>query len=218
MFTGLVEELGTVKKINKHGQTLSLTVQAQLILEDMHIGDSIAVNGVCLTVTSMTKSLFTMDVMPETFHDTTLRELKDGMIVNLERAMHANGRFGGHFVSGHIDCIGSILSQQQKENSTLLEVKIPKEYLHLTMEKGSITIDGTSLTIFNTTDTSIVVSLIPHTAKVSIVGNKIIGDKVNLEFDLLAKFFQAHISRNSDSIEKPTSRVTTSFLKENGFY
>lgn len=218
MFTGLVEELGTVKKINKHGQTLSLTVQAQLILEDMHIGDSIAVNGVCLTVTSMTKSLFTMDVMPETFHDTTLRELKDGIIVNLERAMHANGRFGGHFVSGHIDCIGSILSQQQKENSTLLEVKIPKEYLHLTMEKGSITIDGTSLTIFNTTDTSIVVSLIPHTAKVSIVGNKIIGDKVNLEFDLLAKFFQAHISRNSDSIEKPTSRVTTSFLKENGFY
>lgn len=217
MFTGLVEELGIVKHNKKTGHTISITIQAEQIMEDMKIGDSIAINGVCLTVTSFEPNFFTVDVMPNTFHDTTLRLLNSGTGVNLERAMAANGRFGGHFVSGHVDCTGMILSTKKVENSTLVEIQIPEDQVHLTMDKGSITIDGTSLTIFKTTSNSIYVSLIPHTSKVSMIGNKRKGELVNIEFDLLAKYFYSFMNRDKAPIIERESKLTTSFLRENGF-
>lgn len=217
MFTGLVEELGVVKHSKKTGHTISIVIQAEQIMEDMKIGDSIAVNGVCLTVTSFDYNLFTVDVMPNTYNDTTLRLLSSGTGVNLERAMAADGRFGGHFVSGHVDCTGTIISTQKVENSTLVEIQIPENQVHLTMDKGSITVDGTSLTIFKTTPTSIFVSLIPHTSKVSIIGNKRKGELVNIEFDLLAKYFYSFMNRDKDPVVKKESNLTASFLRENGF-
>lgn len=217
MFTGLVEELGVVKHSKKTGHTISIVIQAEQIMEDMKVGDSIAVNGVCLTVTSFDYNLFTVDVMPNTFNDTTLRLLSSGTGVNLERAMAADGRFGGHFVSGHVDCTGTIISTQKVENSTLVEIQIPENQVHLTMDKGSITIDGTSLTIFKTTPTSIFVSLIPHTSKVSMIGNRRKGELVNIEFDLLAKYFYSFMNRDKDPVVKKESNLTASFLRENGF-
>jgi len=217
LFTGLVEELGVVKHSKKTGHTISIVIQAEQIMEDMKIGDSIAVNGVCLTVTSFDYNLFTVDVMPNTFNDTTLRLLSSGTGVNLERAMAADGRFGGHFVSGHVDCTGTIISTQKVENSTLVEIQIPENQVHLTMDKGSITIDGTSLTIFKTTPTSIFVSLIPHTSKVSMIGNRRKGELVNIEFDLLAKYFYSFMNRDKDPVVKKESNLTASFLRENGF-
>jgi len=217
LFTGLVEELGVVKHSKKTGHTISIVIQAEQIMEDMKVGDSIAVNGVCLTVTSFDYNLFTVDVMPNTFNDTTLRLLSSGTGVNLERAMAADGRFGGHFVSGHVDCTGTIISTQKVENSTLVEIQIPENQVHLTMDKGSITIDGTSLTIFKTTPTSIFVSLIPHTSKVSMIGNRRKGELVNIEFDLLAKYFYSFMNRDKDPVVKKESNLTASFLRENGF-
>jgi riboflavin synthase len=217
LFTGLVEELGVVKHSKKTGHTISIVIQAEQIMEDMKIGDSIAVNGVCLTVTSFDYNLFTVDVMPNTYNDTTLRLLSSGTGVNLERAMAADGRFGGHFVSGHVDCTGTIISTQKVENSTLVEIQIPENQVHLTMDKGSITVDGTSLTIFKTTPTSIFVSLIPHTSKVSMIGNRRKGELVNIEFDLLAKYFYSFMNRDKDPVVKKESNLTASFLRENGF-
>lgn len=218
MFTGIVEEAGAIKNIKKSGQTLFLSIQAKVIMTDIKLGDSIAVNGVCLTVTDFDDSSFTVDVMPTTFYDTALSLLKAGMKVNLERAMAANGRFGGHFVSGHVDGTGTILSKQKKENSIVMQIEIPDAYKHLTMEKGSVTVDGTNLTIFKVDEHSFTISLIPHTTEVSILGDKKTGDIVNLEFDLLAKYFHSFMTGGmNDSSNKP-SNVTTDFLKENGFY
>lgn len=215
MFTGIIEETGIVKKINKSGKTLALTIKADLIMCDIHLGDSIAVNGVCLTVTSFDKNLFTMDVMPETFQATTLKLLKEGSFVNLERAMSANGRFGGHFVTGHVDGVGKIRAKKPIENSIFFEVEIPIEFSHLVMEKGSITVDGTSLTIFNCDEHSLSVSIIPHTAHLSIIGNKNIGDLVNIEFDMMAKYFFSFTQKKET---KMATKITADFLKNNGFY
>ncbi|WP_445491120.1 riboflavin synthase [Niallia sp. 03133] len=217
MFTGIIEEKGTVKKISQSGHSLTITIQANIIMADMKLGDSIAVNGVCLTVTSFNQTVFTMDVMPETFQQTSLRALKDGSPVNLERAMQANGRFGGHFVTGHVDCTAAILNKKQVENSVVIDIEVPKKYSHLLIEKGSVTIDGTSLTIFKVKDHAFTVSIIPHTASLSIVGKKQAGDMVNLEFDMMAKYFYSFMNKGNEKKEEK-SKLTPSFLKENGFY
>ncbi|PKG23404.1 riboflavin synthase [Niallia nealsonii] len=217
MFTGIIEETGFVKKITKDGHSLKLTIQANRIMEDMQLGDSIAVNGVCLTVTVFDSRFFTVDVMPETFQDTSLALLKIGAEVNLERAIIANGRFGGHFVTGHVDCVGTILHKKGQENSLVMEVEVPKDYIHLLLEKGSVSIDGTSLTIFQVSDHSLTVSIIPHTADISVFGKKLPGDIVNLEFDMMAKYFYQFMQKGMKSSAK-TNTITSSFLKENGFY
>ncbi|MCM3215678.1 riboflavin synthase [Niallia taxi] len=216
MFTGIVEETGIVKNISKTGKTLVLAIQAKTIMDDMRLGDSISVNGVCLTVTSFKQNEFSADVMPETYKDTSLSRLTNGSLVNLERAMAANGRFGGHFVTGHIDGVGTILSRKPIENSISLEIEIPEAGTHLVLEKGSIAIDGTSLTIFETKSRSICVSIIPHTTLESIVGKKQVGDIVNLEFDMMAKYFYSFMNREAD--KNQSSKITPSFLKDNGFY
>jgi riboflavin synthase len=216
MFTGLIEELGTMKKIIHKGNTLVLVIAAEKIMTDLHVGDSIAVNGVCLTVTKFTKNYFEADVMPETFKHTSLVSLKEGSKVNLERAMAANGRFGGHFVTGHIDGTGSIQKRTHVENAILIEIEIPEEFSQFVLERGSIAIDGTSLTIFKTTPNTVTVSLIPHTAKEAVLGLKREGEIVNLEFDVMAKYFYSFMQKREATPK--SSGLTTQFLRENGFY
>lgn len=215
LFTGIVEEIGTVSRIRQNGPTLMIAIKANKILHDVNLGDSIAVNGVCLTVTNFSKDHFEVDVMPETYKDTTLKYLKVGSEVNLERALAANGRFGGHFVTGHTDGIGTIWKRTNYENSILIELEIPENFAHLVLEKGSIAIDGTSLTIFKVSHNTITISLIPHTAKASIIGSKKEGEKVNLEFDMIAKYLHTFIQNKRTTTD--SKGITMDFLKENGF-
>ena len=214
MFTGIVEEIGTVKNTVNKGQTLVLTIQAKKILEDVHLGDSISINGVCLTVTSFTKDEFTVDVMPETYQSTNLKMLSNHHKVNLERAMAANGRFGGHIVSGHIDVTGEILAIKPLENAVTYKINIPSAYSKYCLPKGSITIDGTSLTIFKVENEVITISLIPHTRFYTILGSKNVGDPVNIEFDLLGKYVEKMLGLQK---VKKDSNITTSFLSQNGY-
>lgn len=214
MFTGIVEEIGTVKNIVKKGKTLLLTINASIILEDVHLGDSISVNGVCLTVTGFTKNEFSVDVMPETFQASNLSTLVSSQKVNLERAMAANGRFGGHVVSGHIDGTGKIVSVKAMENAVIYKISIPSQFAKYCLQKGSITIDGTSLTIFEVETDIVTISLIPHTRSNTILGSKKVGDVVNIEFDLLGKYVEKMLGMNET---KKSSTITTSFLSQNGY-
>lgn len=216
MFTGIIEELGTVNSAVKYGKTIKLTIKASKILKDIHLGDSISVNGVCLTVTEINSDEFSTDVMPETFKSTSLSSVKEQTKVNLERALAVNGRFGGHFVTGHVDGIGQILKKAVKENAIYFDISVPISFSHLLLMKGSIAIDGISLTIFGVTDDSVTVSIIPHTAKETVLDMKHVGDTVNIEFDMLAKYLFSFMKRK----QKETSRkqiLSESFLQEHGF-
>jgi riboflavin synthase len=213
LFTGIIEEIGKVLAVQQGQQSLKLTIEASVVLSDVHIGDSIAVNGVCLTVTSFTQSTFDVDVMPETFHHTSLKWLKKGSPVNLERAMHAQGRFGGHFVSGHVDATGTIKRKKAVDNALYVTIDIPSSLQPLMMEKGSVAIDGTSLTIFDVKTGEITVSLIPHTQEMTVLAKKSVGDIVNIEGDMLAKYVQHMLQR---SVTKKET-ITMEFLQKNGF-
>ncbi|EIJ78500.1 riboflavin synthase subunit alpha [Bacillus methanolicus PB1] len=215
MFTGIVEEIGKVQRITRSGEALRLVLEGKKVLEDVKLGDSIAVSGVCLTVTDYTSFSFSVDVMPETYHSTTLAELKTGSSVNLERAMGANGRFGGHFVTGHVDGTGMILRKEKKDNAVYVDIEVPPSGTVYTMLKGSIAIDGTSLTIFGIKDNVITVSLIPHTYSETVLGLKEPGAKVNIEFDMLAKYIHSFMERKNG--QDKNSKVTLDLLRENGF-
>lgn len=214
MFTGIVEEVGMVSSITPGATSLQLTIKCTKVLSDVHKGDSIAVNGVCLTVANYSKTYFTADVMPETVKATTLQELRLGSPVNLERAMVANGRFGGHFVSGHVDGTGEIISVQPKGNAIYMEVSVAADLLQYFIPKGSVTVDGTSLTIFGITEKGFIISLIPVTQGDSIIGHKHTGDKVNVECDMLAKYIERLLLKKE---EKPGSGVSMATLTANGF-
>ncbi|MBD7945734.1 MULTISPECIES: riboflavin synthase [Psychrobacillus] len=211
MFTGIIEELGAVQQMNMSTQSMEISIGASKILEDVQLGDSIAVNGVCLTVKKFTNDLFVADVMPETVKSTSLQQLKKGSTVNLERAMSANGRFGGHIVSGHVDGVATILRKRPASNAVYIDLAMPKELLFNCLMKGSITIDGTSLTIFNVTDSIITVSLIPHTFKETVLGLKQTGEIVNIETDLIGKYVAKHLANQN------TGKVTVDFLQKAGF-
>ena len=213
MFTGIVEELGTIANMQQTGEAMKLTILAKTILEDVNLGDSIAVNGICLTVTSYTTHSFTVDVMPETMYATSLQSLTRGSKVNLERAMSVNGRFGGHFVTGHIDGIGTIIDKKRSYNAVYYKIQLPNELLRYCLQKGSVAIDGTSLTIFGVDESSITISLIPHTLNQSVIGTKTAGDIVNIECDMIGKYIERFIT-------KPTSKkssISENFLQDNGF-
>lgn len=212
MFTGIVEDLGKVKAIKSATNSMQLTIESRKILEDVHLGDSIAVNGVCLTVISFSNSQFTVDVMPESVKATNIQSLQIGQYVNLERAMPANGRFGGHFVSGHVDGTGVILRKRKFANAVYVDIGISKELSKFCMLKGSITIDGISLTIFDVKPTQLTVSLIPHTFDVTLLGIKKEHDVVNIENDLLGKYVINHLDRKQEN-----SMITMDFLNKNGF-
>ncbi|MFJ7639904.1 riboflavin synthase [Peribacillus sp. NPDC097225] len=212
MFTGIIEEIGTVHSMKKGRSSMELAISSKKVLEDVHLGDSISVSGVCLTVTSFTQTLFTVDVMPETVKASSIRILKPGSEVNLERAMSANGRFGGHFVSGHIDGTGTIMKKERKENAVYYVIQLEEGLSTYCMPKGSVAIDGTSLTIFGIEGNLLTVSLIPLTHQDTILGRKAAGDIVNIENDMLGKYI-IHQMKNSES--KPG--LDLAFLSKHGF-
>ncbi len=215
MFTGIIEEVGKITQINKQGEFAVVTIQASKVLQDVHLGDSIAVNGVCLTVTSFSESQFTADVMSETLKRTSLGELKPSSPVNLERAMAANGRFGGHIVSGHIDGTGEVVGIKPAHNSIWYRIQTTPKLMRYIIEKGSITIDGISLTVVDTDETSFRVSIIPHTIKETNLGSKKIGSLVNLENDIVGKYIEQFLLKKEP--ENPPSQLTVDFLKNAGF-
>ena len=212
MFTGIVEDLGSVKAIKNAPNSMQLTIESKKIVEDVHLGDSIAVNGVCLTVISFSNNQFTVEVMPETVKATNIQTVQIGEHVNLERAMPANGRFGGHFVSGHVDGTGTILRKRKFANAVYVDIGISTELSKFCMLKGSVAIDGISLTLFDVKPTQLTVSLIPHTFDQTILGIKKERDVVNIENDLLGKYVINHLDR-----KQAQSTITMDFLNENGF-
>ena len=215
MFTGIIEEIGMVRQKLSGEESGSLAIHAAAVLEGTKLGDSIAVNGVCLTVTRLTDSGFTADVMAETLRRSNLGLLEPGSQVNLERAMAANGRFGGHIVSGHIDGTGKIRSMRQEGNAVWVTVAASWEILALIVEKGSITIDGISLTVARLQEEAFQVSIIPHTAGETTLLKKRPGDLVNLENDIIGKYVQRLTgTRQGPGTEEP---LTLDFLKLHGF-
>ena len=216
MFTGIVEEKGKVKSIKKGTKSAMLSIEGNKIFEDVHLGDSIAVNGVCLTVTSYSKNVFTADVMNETLKRSSLGSLKNGSEVNLERAMAANGRFGGHIVSGHIDGTGVISDMSKDDIAIWVTISTTAEILRLIVEKGSIAIDGISLTVARVSNTDFAVSVIPHTGANTTLLDKKVGDVVNLENDITGKYIEKLLGLSKEE-KKPESRITKDFLTKYGF-
>ncbi len=216
MFTGLIEEVGTIENIRHGARSAVLTIGCHHVLEGSRVGDSICVNGVCLTVTQMGGSYFTADVMSETLKRSSLGELESGSPVNLERAMAADGRFGGHIVAGHIDGTGTIREIRKDDNAVWYTIDTPPEILRYIVEKGSITIDGISLTVAYLDDTSFKVSIIPHTQTNTALRIKTVGSTVNLENDIVGKYVEKLLTPYAQPEEKKSS-LTEAFLRENGF-
>lgn len=216
MFTGIVEELGTIKNISIQGTSGQIVIKAGKVLEGTRIGDSIAVNGICLTVISLQQDGFTADVMSETVRRSSLDTARKGDKVNLERAMAADGRFGGHIVSGHIDGTGKIIAYKQEENAVWVTIETTRKIMQLIMEKGSICIDGISLTVASVSDTSFQVSVIPHTGKETTLLKKKQGDIVNLENDIVGKYIQKLMGLEPKGDDIVKSGITMEFLEEYG--
>jgi len=211
MFTGIIKEIGVVRNFDKGREASLLKVHAGLLAKDISMGDSVAVNGVCLTVVKFNGDELSFNVMDETVKRTNLSSLVPGEKVNLEGAMPADGKFGGHFVLGHIDCAGRITGIEKSGADVSMTVSFPAEFSKLLVEKGSIAIDGISLTVGSVTGETFCVNLIPHTLKVTTLGMKKKGGKVNLEFDILGKYaFKAQ-----DVTGK--SEITSAFLQDKGF-
>lgn len=215
MFTGIIEEKGEVVEIKRNRTDSFIRIRTKKILDDVRLGDSIAVNGVCLTVTRMDSNIFQADVMNETLNRSSLGRLSSGSYVNLERAMQAGGRFGGHIVSGHIDGTGRISSIKNDGIAVWYTVLADSGILRYIVEKGSVAIDGISLTVAKVTDHDFSVSVIPHTAEMTILSSKKIGDIVNLENDIIGKYVEKLIQPAENSTKKDS--MDLNFLAENGF-
>ncbi len=226
MFTGIVEEMGILKKIVRGAHSAVLTIEAKRVLSDAEVGDSIAVNGICLTVTSLGASHFTADVMHETLNRSSLKNVSPGAYVNLERAMKAGGRFGGHIVSGHVDGTGVLEKIRKDDNAFWFTIHADKKLLRYIVEKGSITIDGISLTVASVTADSFSVSTIPHTLFHTTLGERHCGDLVNLENDLVGKYVEKLLGLQETKEEqeseaefkgKQDQHITKEFLMKYGF-
>lgn len=219
MFTGIIEEIGKVKSIERHANSIRLTVSAKKIMSDIHLGDSISTNGICLTVTTFTNDSFTVDVMPETMMTTNFKNLKVNDEVNLERALSVSGRLGGHIVSGHIDGIGTIIKKHNDDKAIRMSFATSPSILELIVKKGSIAIDGISLTVTDVDMTSFSVSIIEHTQGETTLTSKKIGDTVNLENDLIGKYVQKLFvgTRPITSENQYNKGISLDFLESNGF-
>lgn len=220
MFTGLVEELGTVRSVRGSGRSLHLKVGARAVLDGMKVGDSVAVNGCCLTVVRFDGDSFTADVMPETFEKTNLRESRAGARVNLERTLRLGDRFGGHIVQGHVDAVGTVSKVVRDEIAIRFSITAPPDVQRYVVSKGSITIDGISLTVVDAGAEAFEVSVIPHTAAVTTMGFRKAGDSVNLEVDILAKYVERLLSARFGGDSPPqssTGGLTEEFLAKHGF-
>lgn len=216
MFTGIVEEVGIINEIKKGLKHCSIKVEANKVLENTNLGDSISVNGVCLTVTRLTNKTFEADMVLETLKRSNLGNLSIGSKVNLERALSSNGRFGGHIVSGHIDCTGTITSIVKDEKATLITIKPLSPVIKYIVEKGSVAIDGISLTVAYVDDEKFLLSIIPHTNNETTLIDKKIGDLVNIECDIVGKYIESFINFNNKNLSKE-SKINENFLRENGF-
>lgn len=215
MFTGIVEEKGIIRSLNINGSSGTIRIEARKVLEGTSIGDSIAVNGICLTVTSMGDGFFTADVMAETVRRSSLGILSQGSEVNLERAMAANGRFGGHIVSGHIDGTGTVRSLVREENAIWVTIETPPEILKYIVHKGSICIDGISLTVASVGSDNFKVSVIPHTGSETTLLSKRPGSPVNLENDIIAKYVERLMNYKEEE-NNSSSGITMEMLAELG--
>lgn len=217
MFTGIVEELGVVRKIERSGEKIRILVGAELVLEDVKLGDSIATNGVCLTVTSFGSDFFTADMMESTAKKSGLDKLSLGSQVNLERALMPMSRLGGHILQGHIDCIGFVNDILPKDSGYLMEVAVDPEYYPLMVDQGSIGLNGVSLTIYKITDKGPVVSLIPETlARTNLMQLKK-GMKITVEFDILGKYVQRNLFNPYSTKKEEKKEIDKEFLSKYGF-
>lgn len=215
MFTGLVAELGTVQRLDRQGESYHLTVSAVKVMQNLKIGDSVAVNGACLTVVDMHDSVFTADVMPETVRLTNIGSLHAGDKVNLERTLRLCDGLDGHIVSGHVEGLGTIISRHPEGIANVVEIAAEARLLRYILPKGSIAIDGISLTVTAVTESSFSVAIIPHTAKETTLGFKGVGDKVNLETDIIGKYVERLL--NTGAYGKSEKQLDKNSLLENGF-
>lgn len=224
MFTGIIEETGIVERLELRGSSGRIRIRASKVLEETRIGDSIAVNGICLTVTDLAGNSFEADVMAETVRRSSLGSLGNHDRVNLERAMRADSRFGGHIVTGHIDGCGLIRSMKREENAIWVRIVPPEGLLRGIVEKGSIAIDGISLTVARVDENGFAVSVIPHTGEETTLLGKKAGDPVNLETDILGKYVEkllfsgvARDNKGTEAASGTDGNITLEFLQENGF-
>jgi riboflavin synthase len=215
IFTGIIEEVGNVRRIERGSKSCHISVSCAVVVDDVKLGDSIAVNGVCLTVVEFSSQHFSADVMPETFNRTTLKNLHSGSPVNLERALRLGDRMGGHMVQGHIDGIGTVVEKQELDIAIIYRVQAPAEIIKYVVGKGSIAIDGISLTVVETFPDSFTVSLIPHTAMITILGRKRPGEMVNLETDIIGRYVARLLVQ--DQQVKRENNLNLKVLAENGF-
>ncbi|MFT5520759.1 MAG: riboflavin synthase [Enterobacterales bacterium] len=219
MFTGIIEATGKIASIqSKEGDSLIKISANNLDMSDVELGDSIAVNGVCLTVIKFTESEFTADVSAETLSRSIFRDCKVGDVVNLEKALLANSRLGGHMVSGHVDGIGEVIKRYQDARSWRFVIKAPKEISHYIAEKGSITIDGISLTVNSIMDSEFDVNIVPHTIQETSMGTFNVGTRVNLEVDLIARYLERLLTKDSPSAKVGSNQsITEDMLRKSGF-
>lgn len=217
MFTGIVEEIGVVEKIQKGRYSAVLTILADKVLEDSKVGDSIAVNGICLTVTSIKSGRFTADVMHETLNRSSLSNIRNGSHVNLERAMQANGRFGGHIVSGHVDGVGRVMRIRKDDTAIWYTIKADLKVMRYIVEKGSVTIDGISLTVAEASQDYFSISAIPHTVAQTVLKDRREGDAVNLETDVIGKYVEKLLATDDPEPGNGKSSITKEFLDRYGF-
>lgn len=211
VFTGLVEEMGVVRAVQA-GTVTRLTICSRVVSRKVNVGDSVSVSGVCLTVTSVGEDEISFDAVPETLSRSTLKDLKSGDLVNLETSLRADGVIGGHFVMGHVDAVGVVESIERLADSAQIRIGAPENVMKYVVEKGSIAVDGISLTVAAVQESSFSVAVIPHTLKVTTLGRKRIGDRVNLEVDIIAKYVEKFLKCREDS-----SGVTMDLLRETGF-
>ncbi len=216
MFTGLIQDIGGIQSLEQRGEGVSLTIRTQLDLRSIKVGDSMSVEGVCLTVVKVSGRTFSVEVSPETLGRTTLAGLREGQPVNLEAALKMSDLLGGHLVSGHVDGTGEIAEVAREGNSWRYRFRVPPEVGRYLIEKGSVAVDGISLTVAECRDQEFSVSIIPHTAERTTLGKKKAGDKVNLENDLIAKYVEKFVHRAGMPAPQST-RINAAFLAEHGF-
>lgn len=218
MFTGIIEEVGTIKNISKGTHSIKLTIMATKVLEGSQIGDSIAVNGVCLTITSMGKNYFTADIMPESLRKTSMTNLTSGDKVNLERALTLSTRLGGHIVSGHIDGTGQIIALKRDDNAMRVTIEAEAKIMKYIIAQGSVALDGVSLTVANVGKENFTVSLIPHTGEVTTLLSKHVGSTINIENDVIGKYVERLLQfKDKQTDKQQQSSLSLGFLRENGF-
>ncbi len=218
MFTGLIEEVGSILRINASGEGAGLVIGAEKVPAGLQVGDSVAVSGPCLTVTAVEKNAFTAWVMPETLKRTNLSTLAVGQMVNLEQALALGDRLGGHMVSGHIDDVIILAGRRNQGGAYLLTFDLPSELQRYIIPKGSVALDGISLTVVEVNKNRFTVGMIPHTASFTTMGQKEIGSKINLEVDMIGKYVEKLLTPRLEGRDDPEEKITMSFLQEKGYF